>query len=103
MKTIRLLLEYGAYPVWTYDEDNCVIDTVLPEEWENDVELDNALTEIQNIYNSLFINNEKEFSFVGFKCEKERKKFNRKVEITVAMLYEKNNCLYPITNNIKIL
>lgn len=103
MKTIRLLLEYGAYPVWIYDEDNCVIDTALPEEWENDVELDNALTEIQSIYDSLFINNEKEFLFAGFKSEKERENFDRKVEIAVAMLYEKNNGLYQITNDIEFL
>lgn len=32
MISLRLLMEYGAYPLWIYDDEGCVIDTALPKE-----------------------------------------------------------------------
>ena len=102
MKKLRLLLEYGAYPIWIYDiEECCVIDTKMPDEWENDIELNDDFIEIQNIYNSLFVNNEKEFLFIGFRSEEERESFKRKVDAAVKKLYEKNNGVYQISNDIE--
>ena len=40
---IRLLLEYGTYPVFLYDEKDCVIDMDNPPEWRDDQELTDAL------------------------------------------------------------
>lgn len=68
-KKIRLLLEYGCYPVWLYDENGDVIDILLPKELRDDAELDAKLDNLQARYNALFINNAHEFMYVGFKSE----------------------------------
>ena len=38
-KRIRIILEYGCYPVWLYDDDGGVIATRLPDELCDDIEL----------------------------------------------------------------
>ena len=43
---IRVMLEYRCYPVWLYDEDGDVIDTLLPEELRNDRNLDKKFDEL---------------------------------------------------------
>ena len=75
IKKIRVVLDYGCYPVWLYDEDGDLIDTLLPEEIRSNVELDSKFDDLQSRYEALFINNSKEFSFVGFKNEYEKQKF----------------------------
>ncbi len=75
IKKIRIMLDYGCYPVWLYDEDNDLIDTLLPEEVRSNTELDSKFDDLQARYEALFVNNSKEFSFVGFKSEDEKKKF----------------------------
>ncbi len=30
MKKIRVLMEYGCYPVWLYDDEGNIEDTALP-------------------------------------------------------------------------
>lgn len=101
MISLRLLIEYGAYPLWIYDEeDGGVIDTVLPEEWEDDTELSDMLDTIQDQYEALFINNEKEFSFVGFKSREDYIAFVALVEKAIQRIYEKNNGKYLIRNSI---
>ena len=32
VKKIRIMLDYKCYPVWLYDENGDIIDTLLPEE-----------------------------------------------------------------------
>ena len=76
VKRIRLLLDYGCYPVWLYDENNDVIDTLLPEELRSDVELDRKFDDLQARYEALFINDAHEFSVVGFKTDADREVFS---------------------------
>lgn len=66
MKTIKLSLEYGAWPLWLIDENNQVIDTTMPEEWKGQEELESILDELQQLYESQWINNEKAFEYKGF-------------------------------------
>ena len=40
VKKIRLILDYGCYPVWLYDENGNIVDTLLPDELRSDRELD---------------------------------------------------------------
>lgn len=61
IKTIRLVLEYNTYCVWLYDEDGFVIDNDNPPELEDDVELTNAFMAVSDLYDSFFIDNDKEF------------------------------------------
>ncbi len=101
MISLRLLIEYGAYPLWIYDEkDGGVIDTVLPDEWADDVELSDMLDSIQEQYEALFINNEKEFSFVGFKNRESEAAFVKLVSEAVKRVIEKNNGKYVLRNDI---
>lgn len=98
--TLRLLLEYGCYPVWLYDEDGGVIDTLLPEELRSDVELDRKFTDLQKRFDSLFIDNEKEFDFIGFKSDIEKAQFLKDWKIAVKELKDKTNGKYKIIDDI---
>ena len=62
VKRIRILLDYGCYPVWLYDENDDVIDTLLPEELRSDIDLDKKFDDLQARYEALFINDAHEFS-----------------------------------------
>ena len=48
LKKIRLLFDYGCYPVWLYDENNDVIDTLLPEELRSDIEASRVNLSVRN-------------------------------------------------------
>lgn len=100
VKLIRLLLEYGCYPVWLYDEEGGVIDTRLPDELRNDTELDAKLTELQERYEALFVNNEIEFSYIGFKSSDEETAFNTDMLNAIRELKEKLGGKYEIVDDI---
>ena len=102
VKRIRLLLDYGCYPVWLYDENNDVIDTLLPEELRSDVELDKKFDDLQARYEALFINDTHEFSYVGFKTEEDRDIFFRDWELVTAELKEKLQGKYPISDDVAL-
>ncbi len=99
LKRIRFLFEYGAYPVWLYDEEDGVIDTSLPKMLASDVELDNKLYALQDRYNALFIDNEHEFSYVGFKSKAEWAQFIRDWQAVAKELRQKLRGQYPITDD----
>ena len=96
VKRIRLLLDYGCYPVWLYDENNDIIDTLLPEELRSDVELDKKFDDLQARYEALFINKTHEFSYVGFQTKGERKAFWRDWDAASAELRKKICGKYPV-------
>ena len=75
IKKIRVMLEYGSYPVWLYDKDDILVDTLLPEEIRSNIELDSKFDDLQARYEVLFINDSREFSFIGFQSEDEKSKF----------------------------
>lgn len=100
LNRIRLLLDYGCYPVWLYDECGDVIDTLLPEELRNDTELDAKFDDLQRRYDALFIDNPHEFSFVGFKSNDEREQFFNDWHSTVNEFTKKLNGRYTITDEI---
>ncbi len=100
LKKIRLMLDYGCYPVWLYDENEDIIDTLLPEELRSDTKLDSQFDDLQNRYEKLFINNAHEFSFVGFKSEKEKQAFLNDWKHAVNELVTKTNGKYEIVDDI---
>ena len=99
IKRIRVMLEYHCYPVWLYDEDDDVIDTLLPEELRN-TELDAKFDDLQARYDSLFVNNTKEFSYKGFSSPEEKDKFMSDWQTAYDELVEAVGNRYPITNEI---
>lgn len=102
LKKIRLLFDYGCYPVWLYDENGDVIDTLLPEELHDDIELDSKFDDLQARYDALFIDNAHEFSFIGFKSAEDRERFYSDWENTVNELVDKLNGKYPIQNDVNL-
>lgn len=102
LKKIRLLFDYGCYPVWLYDENGDVIDTLLPDELRDDAELDAKFDDLQARYNALFIDNAHEFSFIGFKSAEEREIFCSDWENTVNELVNKLNGKYPVQNDVSL-
>ena len=97
---IRLLLDYGAYPVFLYDDEGCVIDTDLPPEWRDDGELVAAFDAVDELYVSFFIDDEHEFSYVGPRDEETKQRFIALVERAVSLLETKNAGKYTIIDDI---
>jgi hypothetical protein len=100
VKKLRLMLEYGCYPVWLYNEEGFVVDTLLPKELRNDHELDAKFTDLQERYEALFINNEHVFDYVGFRTEADKAAFLADWEKAVKELTEKAKGKYEIVNDI---
>lgn len=101
MNSIRLLLEYKAFPVWIYDEEGLVIDTCLPSEWEDDSELKGIWQQVIDAYDSLFIDNKEEFKFVGFDSQDSKESFIALVDTARNMLTVKNNGKYSIKDELE--
>ena len=97
---LRLMPEYGCYPVWLYDEHNWIVDTRLPDELSGDAELDAGFNEIADRYEALFINNEREFSYVGFSSEAEKERFLRDWKALVEEITRKTGGRYEIVDDI---
>lgn len=100
IKKLRLMLEYGCYPVWLYNEKDHIVDTLLPEDLRSDTALDSKFDDLQARYESLYINNSHEFTYVGFKSEDEKQSFVNDWQSAVAELTEKTNGKYEIVNDI---
>lgn len=100
VKKLRIMLEYHCYPVWLYDEDGDVIDTLLPEELRNDEDLDKKFDDLQARYDALFVDNAHEFTYVGFKSDEQKNQFIQDWLSAVAQLRKKTNGRYEIIDEI---
>ena len=62
-----LMLDYGTWCLWLHDEYNCYIGpTELNELVNNQTELAEMISKLEEDHRGLFINNEYEFSYKGF-------------------------------------
>ncbi|MBQ3290982.1 MAG: hypothetical protein IJH43_01240 [Mogibacterium sp.] len=102
IKTIRLALEYNTYCVWLYDEDGFVIDNDNPPELADDEELTNAFMAVSDLYDSFFIDNDKEFRYVGCPDEETRETLKSLIDHAVEILTIKINGKYTIQNDIDL-
>ena len=102
IKKIRLLLEYNTYCVWLYNENDEIIDNDNPPEWDNDQELTDAFMAVSDIYDTFFIDNEKEFRYVGCSDPKVLEKLCEAIATAVELLNKKNDGKYVIVNDIKV-
>ncbi|MBO5565389.1 MAG: hypothetical protein J5935_07225 [Lachnospiraceae bacterium] len=100
IKKIRLMLEYNTYCIWLYDENDEVIDNDNPPEWNDDEKLTNAFMAVSDLYDTFYIDNEKEFRYVGCPDEKTREKLKTLIAEAVDVLKTKNNGKYQIQNDI---
>jgi len=97
---IRLMLEYNTYCVWLYDEKNEIIYNDNPPEWNDDAELTNAFMAVSDLYDTFFIDNEKEFSFVGCPNKETEQKLKDLFDTALDILMKKNNGKYQVQNDI---
>lgn len=74
MKTISVGLEWGSYPFCELDSKGFIVDDISAEELGMDSEFCNKIKKLQNMYDDLFVNNEKEFSYIGNEKPEEVKK-----------------------------
>lgn len=99
---IRLMLEYNTYCIWLYDENNQIIDNENPPGLEDDAELTNAFMAVSDLYDSFFIDNDKEFRFVGCPNDEIRNELISLIDHAVDILQAKTNGKYIIQNDIDI-
>ena len=100
IKTIRLLLEYNTYCIWLYDENGDIIDNDNPPEWNNDAELTNAFMAVSDLYDTFFIDNENEFTFIGCPDPETAQRLKDLFAIALGILKKKNNKKYIIKNDV---
>ena len=100
LKKIRVMLDYRCYPVWLYDEDGDIIDTLLPKELRDDKELYEKFDDLQSRYDALFIDTAHEFTFVGFTSEEQKQDFLADWDRAVLELKKKVNGKYQIIDDI---
>lgn len=99
MNTLKYSLEYRCYPIWNYDESGELVDNDLPEELRSDEELDSLLLRIQDIFDNLYTDTEKEFSSHGFKTEVERQEFLSLLFSSVELLRQRYGANYLVDFN----
>ncbi len=102
IKTIRLTLEYNTYCVWLYDEDGFVIDNDNPPELSDDEDLTNAFMAVSDLYDSFFIDNDKEFRYVGCPDEETSETLKSLINHAVELITIKTNGKYTIQNDIDL-
>lgn len=99
---LRLLLEFSQEPLWWYDNDGGVIDVGLPPEWEDDKELHDLMYQLSDEYDSLFINSEKEFSYIGFRDNEHKRSFYALADLFATKVFEKNSGKHKIINDLNL-
>lgn len=102
IKKIRVMLEYNTYCLWLYNENNEIIDNDNPPEWENDQELTDAFMAVSDLYDSFFIDNKKEFRYVGCPDVATGNKLKFLFSKAMDLLMKRNNGRYIIQNDVNI-
>lgn len=88
LKTIKINFEYKSFPVWIYDEDENLIANDLPDFLIGNEEIDPVFVKLQQEYDSLYLDDGKEFKFKGFSNPAEENAFNERVEEAKSKLKE---------------
>ena len=99
MKRIVIKLEYKCFPMWIYD-DAILLKNDLIDDLRADTTIDESLTDIQNTYDALFIDDGIEFCYKGFSSEKEKTIFKRAIENATEYIESKGGDRYIIDQEI---
>ena len=102
MKKIKISLEYKCYPLWVYDQDNNLINNDLVGELKNEIEIENQLNEIQEIFNGLFEDNPILFEYKGFSKMSDKENLQKKINKLILEIEEKIGNKYIIENKINL-
>ena len=101
-KEIRLMFDYECYPIWIYDEEGNFIDNDLINEIEEDDKMVAILEELQNEFESLYLNNQEEFKYIGFSSETGKQGFAQKVQRVYSSLCNLLDEKYIVKNMVNI-
>ncbi len=96
----KVKLDYKTTNFWKYDMNDNFIDVVEGEELKMVFpEKYNDIIELNEVYNNLFINDETEFSFIGFSNIEDYHSFKKSWKTLLEEL--RNNNELKIIDNIK--
>lgn len=84
MKRLRVALEYRCHPLWIYGEDGYVEENGVPPELAGNADLIRLLDQVQQIYDSFFVDDGIDFSYRGPSTPQEFQNFRQ----TVLRLYD---------------
>ncbi len=99
MKKLQLSLEYGCYPVWSYDENGILIEDDFPEADPAGERLEELKVIIAKEFASTFINNEHEFSYKGFDSKEEVRRFIAHLDEFRTLVKERYSKDYVIVDD----
>lgn len=97
-KRIKLMLEYGCYPMWVYSEAGELLCNDLIDALKGAAEIEALLDEMQDAYDALFINDAVQFAYKGFETAEAKAAFLRKVTRVTQRLKEAIGDAYAIEN-----
>jgi len=91
MEILKIIFDYKCFPVWIYNEKDQLITNDLPEYLIGDEKIDPMFVNLQERYDNLYVDDDKEFKFKGFASEDDEKKFLENVSDAVDLLKQKVN------------
>lgn len=97
-KRIKLMLEYGCYPMWVYSETGEFLCNDLIDALKGAAEIEVLLEEIQTAYDALFIDDAVEFAYKGFETVEAKAAFLRNVSRLMQLLEETLGDAYAVEN-----
>jgi hypothetical protein len=98
MEKIKIKFEYQCFPIWLYDNNNNLIDNELPSNLVGDAVIDTLFVNLQEVFDSLFINDGIEFKYVGFIQENLKHEFIQQLDNAIIILKERIGNRYIIEN-----
>ena len=99
MKKLQLLLEFGCYPIWSYDEEGILIEDDFPRDDKPTERLEELKALISDEFDSLYINNEHEFSSKGFDSKEDARKFIAHLDEFRVLVKERYSKDYQIVDD----
>lgn len=103
MKIVKIKLEYKCFPVWIYGENNELIENDLPPYLIGDKDIDPEFVRIQEVYDGLYLDNEKEFEYIGFNDAQKREQFLKELFAAIELLKGKLTDEYIVEENTELL
>ena len=89
MKIIRIKFEYKCFPVWIYSDDNILIENDLPANLIGDSDIDPQFVALQEKYDSLYVDDGKEFRFKDFENDKCKEDFIAELNNAIETMKQK--------------
>lgn len=99
MKVIKIKLEYGCFPVWIYGENSELIGNDLPPYLIGDSDIDSKFVHIQEVYDSLYLDDGEEFKYIGFKKIEKKENFFIELFSAINLLESKLDDEYSMEDN----